>query len=185
MKVELDLSNYVEKSDLKNAVGVDISKFAKKVDLASLEPEIDKLDICKLETTPIDLSKLSDVIENEVLKKTGYNELIKKANALQTADASNLVKNLSMTKIGETKIKILDHDHAKFITSQEFNKLTTEKFNARLKQLNLAAKADFDDFVEKTDFDNKLKNLNKKLPQIKQNMYWLNMNWISYQKKLL
>ena len=54
VKVELDLSNYVTKADLKNATGVDASKFAKKVDLASLKSKIDKFDIAKLEITPID-----------------------------------------------------------------------------------------------------------------------------------
>ena len=42
VKVELDLSNYATKVDLKNATGVDTSKFAKKVDLASLKSEVDK-----------------------------------------------------------------------------------------------------------------------------------------------
>ena len=55
VKVELDLSNYTTKADLKNAAGVDTSKFAKKDDLASLKSEIDKLDIGKLENTPVDL----------------------------------------------------------------------------------------------------------------------------------
>ena len=70
MKVELDLSNYATKADLKNATGVDTFEFAKKVDLASLKSEIDKLDIGKLETTSVDLSKLSDAVKNEVVKKT-------------------------------------------------------------------------------------------------------------------
>ena len=47
VKVELDLSNYATKADLKNATGVDTSKFAKKADLASLKSEVDKLDIYK------------------------------------------------------------------------------------------------------------------------------------------
>ena len=47
VKFELDLSNYATKADLKNATGVDTSKFTKKVDLATLKLEIDKLD-CKI-----------------------------------------------------------------------------------------------------------------------------------------
>ena len=70
VKAELDLSIYATKEDLKNATGVDTSKFIKKFDLASLKSEIDKLDIDKLETTQVDLSKLSDVVKNEVVKKT-------------------------------------------------------------------------------------------------------------------
>ena len=57
-------------------------------------------------------------------------------------------------------IKInVNHDHDKYITTQEFNKLTSESFTERLKQANLASKNDIADFVKKTDFDNELKDL--------------------------
>ena len=59
VKVELDLSNYGTKADLKNALGVNTSNFAKKNNVASLKLEFDKLYINKLETTSVDLSKLS------------------------------------------------------------------------------------------------------------------------------
>ena len=58
MKDELDLSNYVTKADLKNATGVDASKFAKKVDLANLKSKVDKLDIDKLKNVPTNSSNL-------------------------------------------------------------------------------------------------------------------------------
>ena len=57
VKVELYLYNYVTKTDLKNASGADTSKFAKKVDLASLKSIIEKTDIGKLETNSVDLKK--------------------------------------------------------------------------------------------------------------------------------
>ena len=76
LKVELDLLNYVTKADLRHATAVDTSKFAKKVDLASLKLEIDKCDIGKLETTPVDLKRLSDVVDKEVVKK---DKLVKKS----------------------------------------------------------------------------------------------------------
>ena len=98
MNVELDLSNYTTKEDFKNATGVDTSKFARKVDLASLKSEIGKLDINKLETTPVDLSKLSDAVKSEVVKKTEYNKSVKKLSAVQNADTSNLVKKITMTQ---------------------------------------------------------------------------------------
>ena len=78
MKVELDLSNYATKTNFKKTTGVYASKFAKKVDLASLKSKIDKLDIGKLETTPVDLSKLSDTVNNEVFKKTDMMNWLKK-----------------------------------------------------------------------------------------------------------
>ena len=63
VKVELDLSNYATKSVLKNATGVDTSKFAKKVDLASLKSNIDKLDIDKLKNIPSNLSNLKSKVD--------------------------------------------------------------------------------------------------------------------------
>ena len=75
MKVELDLSNNALTANLKNATGADILEFAKNADLASLKLEIGKLNICELETDPVDLSKLRDLVKNEVVKKTVYDEL--------------------------------------------------------------------------------------------------------------
>ena len=98
------------------------------------------------------------------LLKRLYGVLVEKVNAIQARDANNLVKKADYnTKIAETEKKILDHDHSKYITTQEFNKLTAENFAARLAQAKLAFKADIDDFVQKTNFDEKLKNVNKKV----------------------
>ena len=59
------------------------------------------------------------------------------------------------------KDKITDHDLDKYVTTQEFNKLTSANFAARLAQRNLASKNHIAVLVKKTDFDKKLKNLNK------------------------
>ena len=105
VKVELYLSSYATKADLKNARGLDTSKFAEKINLASLKSELHKLDIDKLEKlrtglnslkskvdkldvdklvpVPVDLDKLSDFVENDVVKKTEYDELVKKVNATE------------------------------------------------------------------------------------------------------
>ena len=69
MKVELNLSNYATKTDFKIATCANTSEFTKKVDLAGLKSGIDKLDIGKLETTQVDLSKLSDVVTKKLLKR--------------------------------------------------------------------------------------------------------------------
>ena len=58
------MSNYATKADIKNISNVDTSSFALKSNLASLETEVDKLDIDKLVTVSIDLSKLSDAVKN-------------------------------------------------------------------------------------------------------------------------
>ena len=63
VKVELDLSYYATKADLKNATGVDISKFAKTVDLAHLKSDVDKLNIDKLKNVPSNLSNLKSKVD--------------------------------------------------------------------------------------------------------------------------
>ena len=72
MKVELDLSNYAANTDLTNAAGVDTLSFAIKFDLGNFKSDVDKLDIDKLKNlvpAPVDVSKLSDVLNNDVVKK--------------------------------------------------------------------------------------------------------------------
>ena len=93
VKVELDLSNYATKADLKNTTAVDTSKSAKKIDLASLRSNVNKLYIGKLKNVPNNLRNLKskidkldvdelvpaplDVEKNDVVKKDVYNANIK------------------------------------------------------------------------------------------------------------
>ena len=69
IKVKIDLSNYATKTGIKNISHVDTSSFAPKTNLANLKTGFDKLDIDKLVHIPVDLSKLSDVVKNDVVKK--------------------------------------------------------------------------------------------------------------------
>ena len=85
-KVELDLKNYVTKTDLKNVTHVDVSSFASKTNLASLKTEVDKLDIDKLVPVPNDLAKLSNVLKNDVVKKTEYDKLVGKVDNIDTTN---------------------------------------------------------------------------------------------------
>ena len=71
--MNVDLSNYATKTDLKNISHVDASSFALKTNLASLKTEVDKLDIDKLVPVPADLSKLSAVVKNNVAKRVLLN----------------------------------------------------------------------------------------------------------------
>ena len=80
IKVKVDLSNYGTKADLKNATGIDTFKLVLKSNLASLKAEIDKIDVDKLKTNPVDLSKLSNVVNNDVVKETLYDKLVAKVN---------------------------------------------------------------------------------------------------------
>ena len=69
INVKVDLLNYARKADLKNIMNVDTSSFALKTNLASLTIEFDKLNIDKLVPVPVDLSKLSFVVKDDVVKK--------------------------------------------------------------------------------------------------------------------
>ena len=69
INVKVDLSNYATKADIKNISHVDTSSFALKTNLANLKTEVDKLDIDKLVPVPVDLSNVSDVVKNDVVKK--------------------------------------------------------------------------------------------------------------------
>ena len=69
IRVELYLSSYATKTDLKNVTHVDVSSFALKSNLASLKTEVDRLDIAKLTPVLDYLAKLSNVVKNYVVKK--------------------------------------------------------------------------------------------------------------------
>ena len=86
INVKVDLSNYATKADIKNISHVDTSSFALKTNLASLKTEVDKLDIDKLASVPVDLSKLSDVVKNDVVKKVVCDKLVAKVNNIDTSD---------------------------------------------------------------------------------------------------
>ena len=125
MNVKVDLSNYATKTGLKNVTHVDTSGFALKTNLASLKPEVDKLDIDKLPPVPDDLSKLSDVVKNDVVKKTVYDKLVAKVNNIDTSDfvlktkyqrdkkelenkIPNVIDFVKRAKLTELENKILD-----------------------------------------------------------------------------
>ena len=107
VKVKIDLSNYgKKKTDIKNISYVDTSSFALKTNLANLKTEVDKLDIDKLVPIPADLSKLSNAVKNGVAKKTVYDKLVAKVNAipLNNIDTSDFVLKTKY-QTGKTEIE--------------------------------------------------------------------------------
>ena len=104
IKVELDLSNYATKDDVKNITHVDVSSYATKTNLAALKTEVDKIDIDKLKTVPDDLAKLSNVVKNEVVKKTAYNTLKNKVDAIDTSKFVSRTKFTTDTNSLDDKI---------------------------------------------------------------------------------
>ena len=250
--VKIDLSSYATNADLKKISHVDVSSFALKSNLANLKTEVDKLDIDKLAPVAFDLGKLSDVVKNDVVKKTKYNKLVTKVDNIDTTkfvlkttydtdnskiektiklvndkitkqgglatnnelvavenkipDANSLVKKTDLnaqiteienkissitglatnsalttvenkipdlsslvkitnynTKINKIEKKIADHNHDKYLTTPEFNRLTTKNFKARLAQADLATKTDLDNklqsLISKRVISNKIKHL--------------------------
>ena len=97
INVRVDLSNYATKTDLKNISHIDASSYALKSNLACLKTEVDKLDTDKLTLVPIDLAKLSNVVKNDVVKKTEYDKLVNKANGI---DNTNFVSRTKYEKDG-------------------------------------------------------------------------------------
>ena len=73
-----------------------------------MKSKLDNLDVGKLVAVPVDLSKLSDAVKNDVVKKTEHDRLVRKVNAIQTTDTNDLVKNLTITQnIIEKRILIM------------------------------------------------------------------------------
>ena len=106
INVKVDLSNYATKLDIKNISHDDTSSFALKTNLANLKVEVDKLDIDKLVTFPLDLNKLSDVVKNDVAKKNVYDKLVAKVDNINTSDFA--LKTKCQTDKTELENKILD-----------------------------------------------------------------------------
>ena len=105
INVTVDLSNYATKNDLKNVSHVDVSSFALKSYLASLKTELDKIDAGKLKTVLVDLTKLSNVVKNDVVKRIEYNKLVSKVDNI---DTTNFVKKTKYEKDFEDKINKID-----------------------------------------------------------------------------
>ena len=106
INVKVGLSNYATKTYLKNVTHVDTSSFALKINLAGLKTEVDKLNVDKLAPVPVDLSKLNDVVKNDVVKKAVYDKLVAKVNNIDTNDF--VLKTKYQTDKTELEKKIPD-----------------------------------------------------------------------------
>ena len=142
VKVELDLTNYATKTDLKNITHVDVSSFASKTNLAALKTEIDKIDVDKLKTTPTDLDRLSNLVKNDVVKKTDYNTKVTSIEA-QIAGLTNSfvlkTKLASDVTTLENKIDTVDKkipDISGLATKTSLNSyLQTSTFNSKVTEV--------------------------------------------------
>ena len=115
VKVELDLTNYATNTDLKNITHVDVNSFASKTILAALKTEVDKIDVDKLKATPTDLARLSNVVKNDVVKKTDYNAKVTGIEGQIAGITKNTIDNLADI----TKLKAVDTSN--FVTRTKFS----------------------------------------------------------------
>ena len=173
INVKVDFSNYPTKADIKNISLVDTSSFVLKTNLASLKTEVDKLNIDKLVPIPVDLSKLTDLVKNDVAKKDVYDKLVAKVNSIDTSgfllktkydtdkleldnkipDASGFVKKTDYdSKITDIEGKIPD-------TSGLATKIALTTVENKIPDVsNLVKKTDYNTNV--TEIENKLNNHN-------------------------
>ena len=127
IKVELDLASYATKDDVKNITHVDVSSFASKTNLAALKTEVDKIDVGKLKTVPVDLTKLSNAVNNDVVKKTDYNTKVTSIeNQIAGVTKSTLDNLADITKLKavDTSNFVLKTKLASDVTTLE-NKIDT------------------------------------------------------------
>ena len=107
------MANYATKDDVKNITHANVSSYATKTNLAALKSEVNKIDVDKLKTTPTDLAKLSNVVKNDVVKKTDYNTKVTSIESQIAGVTKNTLDNLAdITKLEavdtsnfETKIR--------------------------------------------------------------------------------
>ena len=113
INVKVDLSNYATKADI---------NFAFKTNVANLKSEVDKVDIDKLVPVPVDLSKLSDVVKYDVIKKSEYDKLVTKVNNIDTS------RFVLKTKYDRDKSKLENKvpDTSSLVKKKDYNAKITE-----------------------------------------------------------
>ena len=127
IKVDLDFANYATKDDVKNITHVDVSSFASKTNLAALKTEVDKIDADKLKTVPVDLAKLTNAVENDLVKKTDYNAKVTNIESQIAGLTKNILDNLGdiiKLKAIDTSNFVLKTKLASDVTTLE-NKIDT------------------------------------------------------------
>ena len=164
VKVELDLTNYATKADLKNITHVDVSSYASKTNLTALKSEVDKIDVDKLKTTPIDLDRLSNLVKNDVVKNTDYNTKVTGIEAQIAGLTKNTVGNLADI----TKLKAIDTNS--FVTRTKFSADTNaldDKIDGVEKNptdINgLATKTRLNSYLQTSTFNSKVTEVESKI----------------------
>ena len=164
IKVELDLANYATKTDLKNITHTDVSSVASKTNLAAIKTEVDVIDADKLKTVPVDLAKLSNVVNNDVVKKTDYNTKVTSIENQIAGVAENTLDNLAdITKLKavDTSNFVLKTKLASDITTLE-NKIDT--VDKKIPDISrLATKTSLTSYLQTATFNSKVTEVENKI----------------------
>ena len=124
------MSSYITKTDLKGATGIDTSNLALKSNLGNLKAEVDKIVVDKLKTVSVDLSKISNAVNNEVVKKTVYDKLVAKVN---NTDAIGLVLKIKYDTDKSILEKKISDAYKKFPDTSRLVKKTN--YNAKITEI--------------------------------------------------
>ena len=158
------MANYATKTDLNNITHVDISSFASKTNLAALKTEVDKIGADKLKTTPADLAKLTNAVENDVVKKTDYNTKVTSIEAQMAGLTKNTVDNLADI----TKLKSIDTNS--FVNKTKFSadiNTLDDKIDGVEKKIpdisGLATKTSLNDYLQTSTFNSKVTEVESKI----------------------
>ena len=164
IKVELDLSNYATKNDLKNITHVDVSSFASKTNLAALKTEVDKIDADKLKTVPVDLAKLTNAVKNDLVKKTGYNAKVTNIESQIAGVTKNTLDNLgdiTKFKAVDTSNFVLKTKLASDVTTLK-NKIDT--VDKKIPDISgLAIKISLTSYLQTATFNSKVTEVENKI----------------------
>ena len=164
IKVKLDLANYATKDDVKNITHVDVSSFASKTNLAALKTEVDKIDVDKLKATPADLAKLSNVVNNDVVKKNDYNTKVTSIENQIAGVTKNTLDNLGdITKLKavDTSNFVLKTKLASDVTTLE-NKIDT--VDKKIPDISgLATKTSLTSYLQTATFNSKVTEVQNKI----------------------
>ena len=164
IKVELDLTNYATKTDLNNITHVDTSSFASKTNLAALKTEVGKIDIDKLKTASTDLAKLTNPVENDLVKETVCNTKVPSIEGQIAELAKNTIDNLADI----TKIKAIDTNSFVLKTKLTSDVTTLEnKIDTVDKKIpdirGLATKTSLTSYLQTTTFNSKVTEVENKI----------------------
>ena len=164
IKVELNLSNYAMKKDINDITHVEVSGFASKTNLAALKTEVDKIDADKLKTVPVDLAKLSNVVNNDVVKKTDYNAKVTSIESQIERLTKNTLDDLGdITKLKavDTNIFVLKTKLASDVTTLE-NKIDT--VDKKIPDISgLATKTSLTSYLQTKTFNSKVTEVENKI----------------------